>query len=157
MITIRQAKHSDVEAIERVRALVRENRLSTPIPRTRVLAALDERGRGWVAESNGEVVGFSMADAVDSAIWALFLLPEWEGRGLGSALLEQAVRWLCGRGHAAIWLSTSPGTRAEGFYEHLGWTRTGRTQSGEIRFELRCTAGGERESRQESRRGWSTS
>ena len=157
MITIRQAIHSDVEAIERVRALVRENRLSTPIPRARVVAALCERGRGWVAESNGEVVGFSMADEVDSAIWALFLLPEWEGSGLGSALLEHAVRWLCERGHGAIWLSTSPGTRAEGFYEHLGWRRAGTTPSGEIRFELRCTSGGERESPPESRREWSTS
>jgi GNAT superfamily N-acetyltransferase len=157
MISIREAKLSDVEPIERVRALVRENRLSTPIPRARVVSGLDERGRGWVAESNGDVVGFSMADEIDSAIWALFLLPEWEGRGLGRALLARAVRWLCERGHTSIWLSTSSGTRAEGFYEHLGWRRTGTTPSGEIRFELHCTAGGEHEGPRATRRTWSTS
>ena len=136
-ITIRQATLEDVADLERVRGLVRENRLSAPIPRERVVAALEERGRGWVAEHEGEVVGFSFADEPEPSIWAVFLLPQWEGRGLGRRLLDEAVGWLRSRGHATIWLSTGPGTRAEGFYERLGWERTGLTPSGEVRFELR--------------------
>ncbi|HYP28370.1 MAG TPA: GNAT family N-acetyltransferase [Blastocatellia bacterium] len=137
MTTIREATFDDIADLERVRALVRENKLSTPIPRERIVAALEARGRGWVAVSDGEVVGFSMADREESSIWALFLLPEWEGRGLGRRLLDTAVGWLRAQGHHTIWLSTGAGTRAEGFYEHLGWRRTGVTASGEVRFELR--------------------
>jgi GNAT superfamily N-acetyltransferase len=137
MINIREATLDDIAAIERVRALVRENQLSTPIPRERLVAALEARGRGWVAVHDGQVVGFSMADHEESSIWALFLLPDWEVRGLGRRLLDTAVGWLWAQGHRTIWLSTTAGTRAEGFYEHLGWRRTGVTPSGEIRFELR--------------------
>lgn len=136
MYLIREATLDDVAALERVRALVRENKLSTPIPRERLIAALEERGRGWVADHEGKVVGFSFADDKETSIWALFLLPEWEGKGIGRALLGRAVEWLWSRGHLRIWLTTEPGTRAESFYKHLGWQRTGVTPSGEVRFEL---------------------
>jgi GNAT superfamily N-acetyltransferase len=136
MPTIRQATIADVAALERVRGMVRENRLSTPIPRERLVAALADRGRGWVADDGGEIVGFSFVDDLDASIWALFLMPEWEGKGLGRVLLDHAVNWLHGRGHRMIWLSTEPGTRAEGFYAHLGWRRVGVTPSGETRFEF---------------------
>lgn len=136
MITIRQATPDDITALEQVRSLVRENKLSTPIPRQRLVAALEARGRGWVAVNDGQIVGFSMADDEESSIWALFLLPDWERRGLGRRLLDRAVDWLWAQGHRRIWLSTAGGTRAEGFYEYLGWQRTGVSASGEIRFEL---------------------
>jgi GNAT superfamily N-acetyltransferase len=136
MTDIRMAGLDDLEAIERVRALVRENRLVTPIPRERVVEALQARGRGWVAEHDGEIVGFSMADLVESSIWALFLLPEWEGKGLGRALLDRAVAWLFDQGCTSIWLTTDPATRAAGFYEHVGWKRVGPAPNGEVRFEL---------------------
>lgn len=126
----------DVVAVERVRGLVRENQLATPIPRERVVAALEARGRGWVAVNDGEVVGFSMADLVDSSIWALFLLPEWEGKGLGRALLDRAVAWLFDQGCTTIWLTTDPATRAAGFYERVGWRRVGLAPNGGVRFEL---------------------
>ena len=140
MPTIRQATIADVAALERVRGMVRENRLSTPIPRERLVAALADRGRGWVADDGGEIVGFTFADDLDASIWALFLLPEWEGKGLGRVLLDHAVTWLHGRGHQMIWLSTEPGTRAEGFYAHLGWRRVGVTPPGETRFEFHFAA-----------------
>lgn len=136
MIAIRDATIDDVPELERIRGLVRENRLSTPIPRERLLAAIETRGRCWVAISGKKIVGFSAADLQDSCIWALFLLPHWEGQGLGRALLERAVEWLAQRGCSTIWLNTAAGTRAEGFYEHLGWKRAGFTDKGEVRFEL---------------------
>jgi GNAT superfamily N-acetyltransferase len=39
-----------------------------------------------------------MAYREESMIWALFLLPEWERKGLGTELLERAVGWLCREG-----------------------------------------------------------
>ena len=83
-----------------------------------------------------------MADREESIIWALFLLPEWETQGLGRQLLERAVDWLCLAGCASISLTTEPGSRAEGFYSHLGWTRAGITEKGEVRFELECPVAG---------------
>jgi GNAT superfamily N-acetyltransferase len=137
VITIREANRHDIPALERIRAQVRENQLSYTLPRERLLAGLETRGRGWVAQHEGQTVGFSMADLEEGSIWALFVLPAWEGRGVGRRLLEGAVSWLARQGCTTVWLSTAPGTRAEGFYAHLGWERAGRTGSGEVRFEFR--------------------
>ncbi len=133
---IREATRGDLPGLIHVRGAVRENVLTSVIPEERIVAGLESRGRGWVAEEAGRVVGFSMADREESSIWALFLLPEWEGRGLGRALLARAVEWLWGEGCGRIWLTTEPGSRAEGFYAHLGWAAKGVTDKGEVRFEL---------------------
>ncbi len=133
---IRAANRSDVPSLMTVRGAVKENILTSDIPQKRIVAGIEERGKGWVAEHEGQVVGFSMADREESMIWALFLLPEWERHGLGTVLLERAVGWLWREGCESIWLTTEPGSRAEGFYAHLGWTPVGMTDKGEIRFEL---------------------
>jgi len=135
-VIIREAIRSDIPGLVAVRGAVKENILTSHIPLERIAAGLEARGRGWVVEHEGRVVGFSMADREESMIWALFLQPEWEGRGLGRALLERAVGWLWGEGCERIWLTTEPGSRAEGFYAYLGWTPTGVTDKGEIRFKL---------------------
>ena len=135
---IREATRVDIPALVEVRASVKENILTSHISPERIAAGLETRGKGWVAEHQGRVIGFSMADREESMIWALFLLPEWEGQGLGRMLLARAVGWLCGEGSESIWLTTEPGSRAEGFYAHLGWVRAGMTDGGEVRFELRC-------------------
>lgn len=134
---IREATRGDLPGLVEVRGAVRENVLTADIPAERIVAGLETRGRGWVAEHAGRIVGFSMADREDESIWALFLLPGWEGRGLGRALLGRAVEWLWGEGCELIRLTTEPGSRAEGFYKRLGWTPRGLTDKGELRFELR--------------------
>lgn len=78
----------------------------------------------------------SIALDQDPAIWAMFVLPGHEGRGIGHGLLEVAVNWLWSRGAERIWLSTDSGTRAERFYRDRGWLEAGRLDNGEIRFEL---------------------
>lgn len=135
---IREATRNDVPGLIAVRGAVKENILTSDIPQERIVAGLEARGKGWVAEHEGKVVGFSMADREESMIWAIFLLPEWERQGLGTLLLKRAVGWLCREGCLSIWLTTEPGSRAEGFYEHSGWTRAGMTDKGEVRFELEC-------------------
>jgi GNAT superfamily N-acetyltransferase len=135
-VIIREATRSDIPSLVFVRGSVKENILTSDIPLERIAAGLEGRGRGWVAEYEGRVVGFSMADREESMIWALFLLPEWEKQGLGRALLGRAVEWLWSEGCGRIWLTTEPGSRAEGFYAHLGWTQSGVTEKGEVRFEL---------------------
>lgn len=139
---VREATRSDVLGLVAVRGAVKENILTSKIPHERIVAGLEVRGKGWVAEHEGKIVGFSMADREESMIWALFMLPEWERQGLGTMLLERAVAWLWREGCATIWLSTEPGSRAEGFYAHLGWTRAGMTDKGEVRFEIQRPVAG---------------
>ncbi len=107
-----------------IRLAVRENVLSDPnrISQKMYEDYLDKLGRGWVAEIDGVIVGFSYANKTDASIWALFMSPEYEGRGLAKQLLNMAVGWLFEQGHEIVRLSTSSGTRADRFYAAQGWT-----------------------------------
>jgi GNAT superfamily N-acetyltransferase len=140
---IRPATVDDIADISHVRFAVRENQ-STPeafaalgITPESVAASLANECQGWVAEDDARIVAFSIADCKKSTIFALFVLPEYEGRGLGGELLARAVNWLWDHGADVIWLTTGSGTRAARFYERAGWTRAGEDAGDELRFELR--------------------
>lgn len=135
---LRQATRDDIAEMQRIRRAVRENRLvSTVISDEDVRHYIEDRGRGWLIEADSLVTAFGVADRTGSSIWALFVDPPFERRGYGRALLHAMVDWLHAEGVAAIWLTTEPSTRAEGFYRAAGWRDTGITPSGERRFELR--------------------
>lgn len=124
-VRLRRACSADIPAMSAIRLSVRENVLSDPSRVTLQMYEdyLDKHGRGWVAEVDGEIAAFSYADRRDGSIWALFVSPQYEGRGLGKGLLGLAVAWLFEIGHQQLRLGTTPGTRADRFYEALGWTR----------------------------------
>jgi GNAT superfamily N-acetyltransferase len=122
---IRRAVSADIPAMSRIRLSVTENVLSDP---TRITADmyedfLEQIGRGWVAEYDGEIVAFSYADKVNASIWALFVCPGHEGQGLGRSLLKEAVDWLFEIGSHRVRLTTGAHTRADRFYSEQGWTR----------------------------------
>lgn len=134
---LREARRDDIAAVQRVRAAVRENRLRTrSISDAEVQRYLELLGRGWVIEVDGEVVAFAIGDATIGNIWALFVDPRHERRGYGRRLLDTVVAWLWSQGLQHLWLSTEPGTRAEGFYRAAGWREAGRTPHGELSFVL---------------------
>lgn len=122
---LRQAVLADIPEMSRIRLSVRENILSDPARVTEQMYRdyLAVLGRGWVIESRGEVLGFCYAASTDSSIWALFVSPEYEGRGLGGRLLTSAVEWLFELGNETVQLSTAANTRADKFYCAQGWTR----------------------------------
>ncbi|WP_342362595.1 GNAT family N-acetyltransferase [Terrarubrum flagellatum] len=95
-----------------------------------------ENGPMYVFEDEGVVEGFSAPDPRDGSIWALFVDPRFEARGVGKALLEQAERRLIETGHKDAWLTTEPGTRAEQFYQRRGWIAAG-TKGREVLFRKR--------------------
>ena len=138
---LRRAVEADLQEIWRIRHAVRENRLSNPAEVTEA-DALDALHRGLfqVATEGDSVVGFSAAEPRDGTIWAVFVDPPAEGRGIGRALLDAAVADLVRAGHRMARLTTDPGTRAEGFYRALGWTCTGPAAKGEIGFERKIGA-----------------
>jgi GNAT superfamily N-acetyltransferase len=135
---IRQALVSDIPQIQLVRNAVKENTLSDPalVPDQDVEDYINRRGRGWVWEEAGRIVGFSIVSVLDQNVWALFVDPGHDKKGIGSALHFVMMDWYFQQTDRDIWLSTSPGTRAEGFYRQAGWRETGAYGKGEIRFEM---------------------
>jgi GNAT superfamily N-acetyltransferase len=133
----REATSADIRQIQIVRNAVRENKLSDPSGVTDKDCGeyLNVRGKGWVCEIEGTIVGFAIADLYDDNIWALFVSPEHERRGIGKKLQEIMLDWYFKQGKSKVWLSTDPGTRAEKFYRSSGWKEAG-THGKEIRFEM---------------------
>ena len=123
--------------MSRIRLAVRENRLRDPARVTRQMYEdfLERDGRGWVAQVDGVTVGFSYANRLDGSIWALFVDPGHEGKGLAKSLLGLATAWLFGMGYAEVTLDTGAGTRADQFYARQGWTR-GDAGAADVRYTL---------------------
>jgi GNAT superfamily N-acetyltransferase len=135
---IREAKVDDIPQIQMVRNSVLENRLSDPalVSDQDCAEYILRRGKGWVCEFQARLLGFSIADLVEDNLWALFVLPGFEERGIGKKLLEQSLDWYFSKGKDRIWLSTAPGTRAEKFYRVQGWREFGIKKNGELLFEM---------------------
>jgi hypothetical protein len=89
-----------------------------------------------VAEIEGRIVGFAIADLQDHSIWALFVHPDYEGRGIGRTLHDIMLSWYFSQTSETVWLGTEPGTRAEVFYKKAGWKVVGMKEKGEVRMEL---------------------
>lgn len=140
-ITFREAGRPDMPGIGHVRTSVTENLLTREqlaargITDESVAASFEQDSKGWVAVDDSRVVAFSIADRASRSIFALFVLPDYEGRGLGSRLLDLAVAWLWDNGADRIWLTTGPGTRAARFYERRGWRLASVGTDGQLRFE----------------------
>jgi len=137
-MNIRVAEIKDISQIQVVRNLVKENRLSDPalVPDSDVEDYITRRGRGWVCEINGQIVGFAIADLVDNNIWALFIHPDFEKLGIGKKLHDKMMNWYFSQTDKTVWLGTSPKTRAELFYRKAGWKEVGVHGKGEIKFEM---------------------
>jgi GNAT superfamily N-acetyltransferase len=137
-MTIREARISDIPQIQLVRNSVTENTLSNPdlVSDQDCEDFMTVRGKGWVCEIHQEIVGFSIVDLQDNNIWALFLRPEYERKGIGRQLHDVMIDWYFLQTQVNVWLGTSPNTRAEGFYRKAGWKEIGTHGKGEIKFEM---------------------
>ena len=134
----REAKTTDITAIQFVRHTVKENILSDPalVTDKDCEEFLMQRGKGWVCEVGGEVAGFSIVDLKAHNIWALFLRPEFEGKGIGKELHRLMMDWYFDQTQELVWLGTAPNTRAAEFYARQGWKNVGMVNKGEVKFEM---------------------
>jgi GNAT superfamily N-acetyltransferase len=134
---IRAASAADIPAMMELRLSVQENRLADPGQVTAEdCLRYVERGDMWVWEEGGRILGISASNRDTGWIWALFVRPGHEGRGIGRALFEAACGALLRAGFRTLMLSTDPETRAARFYRAAGWRETGRTAEGELVFEF---------------------
>jgi GNAT superfamily N-acetyltransferase len=134
----REAEVHDVTRIQMVRHSVKENKLSDPslVTDEDCIDFITVRGKGWVCEADNTVVGFAIADLRENNIWALFVDPSFEGKGIGKQLHHKMVDWYFGQTSKKLWLGTAPNTRAEQFYKSAGWTPAGNHGKGEVKFEM---------------------
>jgi GNAT superfamily N-acetyltransferase len=135
---IRKATRSDLPRILEIRHAVRENRLLNPASIASVGPITEwifGNSTFWVWDEDGIIHGFSAADPRDGTIFALFVHPSHERRGIGRALLPPACEILRASGHATATLTTEAGTRAERFYRIDGWNEIGRQDDGQIIFQ----------------------
>jgi len=80
-----------------------------------------------VEDESGRVVGFASAGAerepesgYDGELFAIYLLAEQQGAGIGTELVRRVVAHLLGRGHASMRVWVLAGNPAEKFYRRLG-------------------------------------
>ncbi len=134
----REAQIEDIGQIQSVRNSVKENTLSDSSLITDLVVEdfIINRGKGWVCEMDGRIIGFSIADIKERNVWALFVEPEYEGRGIGKKLHDLMLDWYFSQTDDTMWLGTSPGTRAQKFYRKSGWIEVGLHGDSEIKFEM---------------------
>ncbi len=139
-LTIRPACVSDVAAMFQVRASVGENKMTAQelaavgVTPAAIAEAVRSAPCSWVAAVNDEVVGFAMVDLDSACLFALFVLPEHEGRGIGTELTRRCEQALFQQ-HASAWLETAKDSRAARLYRHLGWSHEVDIGDGDVRLE----------------------
>jgi GNAT superfamily N-acetyltransferase len=146
-MSIRMAEQADVELLLDIRTSVRENYQSREeiaalgITPDSITQLLETDAAAWMCEIDRMPIGFSMANAPQQTVFALFVRPEYEGRGAGRALLTAAENWLFDRDIREIWLTTgaNEALRAHGFYRHLGWRWSGETDDGSVKYIKRAS------------------
>lgn len=79
-------------------------------------ATLDEQV--WVAEIDGHRAGFASVWVSDNFLHNLFVDPDWQGRGVGSALLGQVQTHFTSTGALKCLVQNEPALH---FYQRHGW------------------------------------
>ena len=131
-MTFRLIQPEDLSEIIDVRASTRENPISRAtlrdagITEASTAELLRTTHRGWLCEVSGRIVGFAIGDGKTGELWVIAILPDFEGRGIGSRLMDAVEGWLWSRGWPELWLWTSadPKLRAFTFYAKRGWAVT---------------------------------
>lgn len=138
ILIYREATVNDIGNISSVRMSVKENVLNNPslITQDDYVNYLTKDGKGWVCEVEDRIVGFSIVGLTQHNVWALFVHPEFEGKGIGRLLHDMMINWYFNQTNETIWLGTEQNTKAESFYKHCGWTPVGLHATNEIKFEM---------------------
>ena len=137
LLQLRLALFQDIPALHVIRTSVIENMLSegSIFGHGDYLPFLGAKGETWVVEIDGQIAGFGAIDRSNSSIWALFVSPEFESLGIGKALLNHLIERAKQLEMTALYLTTTPGTRAEQFYFRQGWQFVGAAPNDEVSLQ----------------------
>jgi GNAT superfamily N-acetyltransferase len=135
-VQLRRAVHQDLDAL---RDVYRRSSLSNPSDRDALLAHPDalefvgdaiEDGRTLVAVDDGRIMGFAtLGPVVAGAVELddLFVDPDAMRRGIGRALVAEAVARARRSGCSRLDVTANPDARA--FYESVGFVDTGTAET----------------------------
>lgn len=143
-VSLRMATVDDVESLFEIRTSVVQNHLSREqmdalgITAQVLRSAINEGPCIWLAEVDQWPVAFSMIDRAEGEVFAMFVRPAFENRGLGRLLMAAAEAELF-KAHERIVLVTDgrQEIRANGFYQRLGWSVVERVDAQDVRYEKR--------------------
>ncbi|MEM8813464.1 MAG: GNAT family N-acetyltransferase [Pseudomonadota bacterium] len=144
--SVREMRPADIPETFEVRFSTAENAVTaeyleaqygiTPTTLERAMAA---GVRGWVGIVSGRIVGYAMGAPKTGEVLVVAVRPEFEGRGIGDAVLSRVRDWLFDIGHGQIWLGSNPdpAIRATRFYRERGWRANGEAKGEDIVLTLR--------------------
>lgn len=90
--------------------------LTAVVARSFAFAAAVAPDGSWVG------MGRLITDGIsDAYLQDIVVLPEWEGRGIGSSIVEMLVT-VC-RDHGITWIGTIAGPQTEYFYRRFGFAK----------------------------------
>jgi GNAT superfamily N-acetyltransferase len=137
-MNFRIAQVKDIDNYMIVRMAVKENVLSNPAKVTRQdnIDYITKNGKGWVCEIENTIVGFAIVGLVKNNVWALFVHPDFEKKGIGRKLHDLVLDWYFKQTKEKIWLETDRNSYAETFYKKIGWVEVNNAGSDEVKFEI---------------------
>lgn len=140
--TIRAARLDDADRLAYVFAVTWHAAYRGLLPPAAFDEQIDERGAAYwhealseaddsslylaVVDANDHPVGLATAgadrfgEAKWAEVWALYVMPDYQGRGLGRRLLAAAFRALDQRSFESCMIWALEGNANHGFYERLG-------------------------------------
>jgi GNAT superfamily N-acetyltransferase len=121
-----EVRHGTVENRQTDRSLVANTEVAWYLNEAIFLVSEDDEG----------VQGFVCANHQTGYVWALFVIDTAQGRGHGTALLDEAIERLRQAGHRQAFLMTDPETKAAAFYRSKGWRKVGIDIRGEAVFRV---------------------
>ena len=131
-LTIRRATDDDLDGLPTMQvaagAQFRELGMHLvadgPAPSRDAFREACAHGELLVAADDGQVVGFVRMKVLDGSLHVeqVTVAPEWQGRGIGRALMFAAERTATSRGFKRMTLTTFRDVPFNGpFYQRLGW------------------------------------
>jgi ribosomal protein S18 acetylase RimI-like enzyme len=155
-VQLRPADDADLAAIGAVHVSSRDAAYAGLVPAAALHATSPDAMAAWwterwrwerdthrliVAATDRAVVGFAYTGPSETAgaveLYAIHVLPGWQGRGVGRSLMRAALGALrdLGGERAVLWVLTG-NERARRFYERGGWAADGATRRAPIGAEL---------------------
>jgi ribosomal protein S18 acetylase RimI-like enzyme len=87
--------------------------------------SFDSEHKAWVAGSGNKIIGFIEAGKYNEKVWikSFYILTQYQGKGIGSLMLNKAIKWSKNLKQTTIWLEVVKyNKRVVDFYKRRGFT-----------------------------------